>query len=139
MTRRGRARREHQPNSTATFRNLVNPYEPLRALSDDHVAHLHTSALNYLRDEGSRVLLPEARAIFAEAGAKVDNDEMMVRLDPEMVGAALESAPSEFTIHAPNPARDLHVGGRNVLLLPVAGPPFVSDLERGRRSGTLAD
>ena len=138
MTRRRRERRERDPVSTAPYRHLTNPYEPTRVLSDDHVAHLHTSALKYLRDEGMRILFAEARDIFADAGAVVD-DQMMVRLDPAMVEDALASAPSEFTIHAPNSDRDLHIGGNNIVLLPVAGPPFVSDLERGRRSGTFAD
>jgi trimethylamine--corrinoid protein Co-methyltransferase len=137
-TRRRRERRERTPVSTAPYRHLANPYEPTRVLSDDHVAHLHTSALEYLRDEGMRILFAEARDIFADAGAVVD-DEMMVRLDPSMVDDALASAPSEFTIHAPNSDRDLHIGGKNIALFPVAGPPFVSDLERGRRAGTFAD
>lgn len=124
--------------STAHYRHLVNPFDPLRILSDDQVAHLHTSAVNYLRDEGIRVTLPEARTIFAEAGAIVD-DALMVRLDPDMVNAMLAAAPSEFTIHSPNGDRDLHLGGRNTVLLPAAGPPFVSDLERGRRTGTFDD
>ena len=138
MARRRGERRQRTPVSTAQYRDLVNPFEPLRILSDDQVAHLHTSALHYLRDEGIRVSLPEARTIFAEAGAVVD-DDMMVRLDPEMVSAMLAAAPSEFTIHAPNSGRDLHVGGRSMVLLPAAGPPFVSDLEGGRRMGTFAD
>ena len=139
MARRGRSRNERRVAPTSAYRHLVNPYEPIAALSQDHVAHVHSAALGYLRDEGTKVSLPEARAIFAEAGADVDDAEMMVRLDPAMVDAALESAPSKFTIHAANPERNLHVGGRNIQLLPVAGPPFVADLERGRRSGTFAD
>jgi len=139
MARRGRSRTERKSPNTSAYRRLVNPYEPINALSQDHVAHIHSSALNYLRDEGSRVSLPEARAIFAAAGADVDEDQMIVRLDPEMVEHALRMAPSEFTIHAPAAKRNLRVGGRNILLVPVAGPPFVSDLERGRRTGTFAD
>ncbi|HSH10720.1 MAG TPA: trimethylamine methyltransferase family protein [Ilumatobacter sp.] len=138
LARRKGERRLRTPVSTAHYRHLVNPFDPLRILSDDQVAHLHTSAVNYLRDEGIRVTLPEARTIFAEAGAIVD-DALMVRLDPDMVNAMLAAAPSEFTIHSPNGDRDLHLGGRNTVLLPAAGPPFVSDLERGRRTGTFDD
>jgi len=111
----------------------------MRVLSDDQVTHLHDRAVGYLADEGIRVLFPEAREIFAEAGCRVDKDEQMVRLDPEIVADALAAAPSEFAIHAPNPKRDMQIGGRSVSLLPVGGPPFVSDLRDGRRAGTLAD
>jgi trimethylamine--corrinoid protein Co-methyltransferase len=74
---------------------------------------------------------------LAAAGAAVDGE--MVRFDAQLVEQSLRSAPAEFTIHAPNPDRDVVVGGRNVVLAPAGGPPFVSDLSGGRRAGTLAD
>ena len=137
MTRRGRDRKR-APIDTTKYRQLVNPFEPMRVLSDDHVEHLHSTALRYLAEHGMRVLLPEARDVLAAAGAVVD-DAMMVRFDPDHVTAAIESAPATFRISAPNPDRDVVVGGRSVNLAPAGGPPFVSDLERGRRSGTLVD
>jgi trimethylamine--corrinoid protein Co-methyltransferase len=97
-----------------------------------------TGILRYLADEGIRVLFSEARQIFADAGAAVDDDGM-VRLDPDVVAAALATAPESFEIHAPNPRRTMMVGGRSVALMPVGGPPFVSDLCNGRRAGTLVD
>ena len=41
-------------------------------------------------------------------------------------------------LHARNPARHLHVGGRVVNFGPVNGAPNASDLERGRRYGDIA-
>ncbi len=139
MVRRGRSRDAgtETASPTTNYRNLVTPYEPLRLLSDDHVEHLHTSAIRYLADEGIRVLFDEAREIFAEAGCTVDGD--MVRFDPDVIAEAIASAPSEFTLLGRNPAYDVHLGLGHVNLVPVGGPPFVSDLDRGRRDGTLAD
>ncbi len=138
MARR-RPRKVRKPVSTTKYRKLVNPFQPASILSEDQVAHLHQTAIRYLADEGMRVLLPEARQIFAEGGATVDEDEMMVRLDPDSITAALQSAPAEFELHAPNPERNVMVGGNNLVLAPVGGPPFVSDRHNGRRSGTLVD
>ncbi len=139
MARRRREGPRVRPaHNTDHYRRLKNPFEPLRVLSDDHVAHIHESAVRYLAEEGMRVLLGEAREIFATAGASVD-DEMIVRLDPELITEALASAPSEIELGAPNPDRSVTVGGNNLVLAPVGGPPFVSDLHRGRRPGTLAD
>lgn len=121
---------------------MENPFEPLKVLSDDAVNHVHETAIQYLADEGLRVLFDEARDIFREAGCRVDDDdddEMMVRLDPERIRAALDSAPSQFELQAPNPERSVPIGGRSIALVPVGGPPFVSDREGGRRAGTLAD
>ncbi len=117
---------------------MVNPFEPLKVLSDDHVAHIHDSAVKYLADHGIRVLFDEARDRLAAAGAAVD-DEMMVRLDPDLIAESLRTAPAEFELHAPNPERSVTVGGKNLLLAPVGGPPFVTDLKSGRRAGTIAD
>ncbi|MEI8237784.1 MAG: trimethylamine methyltransferase family protein [Actinomycetota bacterium] len=139
---RGRRRvgRSARPaRSTADYTHLVNPFEPARVMSDDQVAHLHEAALGVLQDSGVKVLLGEARQRFAAAGAKVDDDQQVVRLGRDMVLDAIASAPAEFDLVARNPERSLRVGGRNMMLLPVAGPPFVSDLQRGRRNGTMDD
>jgi trimethylamine--corrinoid protein Co-methyltransferase len=139
MGRRGRDRqRIRPPVNTDHHRRLENPFEPLRVLSEDHVAHIHDTALSYLAEEGMRVLLGEAQQIFATAGASVD-DEMVVRLDPELITQALSTAPSEFELRAPNSERSVRVGGKSLVLAPAGGPPFVSDLRNGRRPGTLAD
>ena len=49
------------------------------------------------------------------------------------------TAPAEFTQHARNPERSVVVGGRNLVLAPVYGPPFVRDQAGGRRYATLED
>ena len=135
--RRQRNGRDAAPADHAHYRRIRRPFDALRILSDDQVAHIHTEALRYLAEHGIRVLLPEAREIYAAHGAAVADD--MVRLDPEMVASALATAPAEFTIETPNPDRHVTIGGSNVVLTPVGGPPFVSDIDRGRRDGTLAD
>ncbi len=137
--RRERTKRVRTVRSTSHHRLLKNPFEPLRVLSDDHVAHIHASAVRYLADQGVRVLFDEALALFGQSGASVDKETMMVRLDPDAVAEALSSAPAEFEIDAPNPERSVIVGGSNLVLAPVGGPPFASDLAGGRRAGTIAD
>jgi trimethylamine--corrinoid protein Co-methyltransferase len=56
-----------------------------------------------------------------------------------MARRLLASAPAEFTLNARNPARDVRFGGDATVFAPVGGPPFVTDLDRGRRYGTLED
>ena len=48
-------------------------------------------------------------------------------------------APREFRLHARNPDRDVVFGGANLVFCAVGGPAFVSDLDRGRRPGNIAD
>ncbi|MDE2136452.1 MAG: trimethylamine methyltransferase family protein [Gammaproteobacteria bacterium] len=135
---RGAAAPAQAPRSHR-YRNLVNPFEPVRIFSDDQVENMHLAALGILERQGMRVLSPRGRTVLAAAGASVDEATQMVRLDPAMVSAALATAPREVNLVAANPQRTCHVGGRHVIFAPVAGPPSVSDLERGKRQGTLAD
>ena len=81
-------------------------------------------------------LLPEARQLLKAAGADVKEGEERIRLDRAMVEEFVAKAPSEFTLHARNPARNLRVGGNNLNFCTVASAPNASDLSGGRRSGT---
>jgi trimethylamine--corrinoid protein Co-methyltransferase len=108
-------------------------------LDEEQIATIHESSLRVLADDGMKVLLPEARQRLRDGGCPVDEDDAMVRFDPELVGAALSSAPSTFELRGRNPDRNLAVGGTNVIFAPVGGPPHAMDLDRGRRAGTLQD
>jgi trimethylamine--corrinoid protein Co-methyltransferase len=115
----------------------VNPFEPVRIFSDDQVESLHLAALSLLENQGMRVLSPRGRAVLAAAGATVDESTLMVRLDRGMVAKALTTVPGEVELVARNPARSCRVGGRHVVFAPVAGPPSVSELQRGKLTGSL--
>jgi trimethylamine---corrinoid protein Co-methyltransferase len=121
------------------YRRLVNSFEPIRLLSEDHLAAIHRAALDILAEKGMRVLLPEARDIFAKADAVIDIDTQYVRLGGEIVSHALSSAPNEFELRAGSPERSVTIGGRNLAVSTVGGPPNVYDIENGRRPGTFAD
>ena len=99
---------------------------------------MHEAALTLLEDQGIRVLLREARDLYANAGAKVDDDQM-VTIGRDIIAQAIDIAPSTFTLEARNPMRSLRVDRETIHFGPGAGCPNVTDLERGRRPGTLAD
>ena len=80
---------------------------------------------------------PEALDLWKRAGAKVDG--LRVRFEPGMLRELLKTAPAEFTQHARNPEKSVRIGGKNVVFAPAYGSPFVMDLDRGRRFGTLED
>ena len=124
---------------SSRYRNLVNPFEPTRIFSDDQVESIHLAALGMLQRQGMRILSPRGRAILASAGARVDESTQMVYLEPELVANALTTVPAEVELVARNPSRSCRVGGRHVVFAPVAGPPSVSDLQRGKRTGSIED
>ncbi len=49
------------------------------------------------------------------------------------------SAPAEFTQHARNPARSVRIGGKHTVFVPAYGPPFIHNLDEGRRYATIED
>ncbi len=80
---------------------------------------------------------PEALERWREAGADVAGDR--VRMPRGLARRLCATAPARFVQHARNPARNVEIGGRSLVLAPVYGPPFVRDLEGGRRYGTMED
>ena len=121
------------------YRNLKNPFLPQTVLSEDRVNYLHQRALDILERFGVKVLLPEARQIFRSGGAIVDETTEMVRIGREMVESAMASAPKSIHGRAGQPRRDLDIELGQLSFVAGCGAPNVSDLDRGRRAGTLAD
>ncbi len=120
-------------------RALRNPFPPIELLSADQLEAVHVASLRILRDIGLEVLGHRAMDILRRAGARVDQDTRRVRLDPELVDELAGQAPRTFRLHARNPAWTRSFGGDNLVFCAVGGPAFVTDLDRGRRAGTLDD
>ncbi len=80
---------------------------------------------------------PESLEIWKEAGADVQGER--VRFPRGLCRGLLKTAPATFTQHARNPERSVEIGGRNLVFAPVYGPPFVRDLDQGRRYATIED
>jgi trimethylamine---corrinoid protein Co-methyltransferase len=113
--------------------------EPVRVLSEDQVETIHEASMRLLETTGMRVLHPPARRLFESVGAAVDEGSQMVRFDRDIIAAHVALAPSTFTLRARHPDKDLAVGGSHVVFNAVGGPAYVSDLDRGRRTGTYAE
>jgi trimethylamine--corrinoid protein Co-methyltransferase len=79
----------------------------------------------------------EALALWREAGADVRDTR--VHFPRGLCRSLLATAPKTFTQHARNPARSVEIGGKATVFAPVYGPPFVRDLDKGRRYGTIED
>jgi trimethylamine--corrinoid protein Co-methyltransferase len=80
---------------------------------------------------------PKALQRWRDAGADVQGDR--VRIPRGLARKLCETAPSSYTQHARNPERNVEIGGKSLVLAPVYGPPFVRDLEGGRRYATMDD
>ena len=138
--RRGRQARETSaPAREVNYRNLRNPFPLMKLYSDDAIEAMHEAALTALEDLGMKILLPEARRIFREGGAKVDESSEMVWIGREIVAAALKTAPRSILCRAARRDRDVLLEPGTLVFQPGAGAPHATDLERGRRPGTGQD
>ena len=131
-----RARRAHAPNAPAYLTRRLPPYE---LLGEEGLAALESHADQLLEEIGMEIRGDEAAlALWRAAGAEVRGARVHV---PRGLARTIvrRSAPAQFTQHARNPARSVLIGGPHTVFAPAYGSPFVTDLARGRRYGTLAD
>lgn len=111
---------------------------PVDALDEESLQRIEATADRILAEIGIELRDDdEAVAMFRRAGAKVEGTRL--RFEPGMLREILRTAPSEFTQHARNPARSVRIGGNNVVFAPSYGSPFVMDLDKGRRYGSIED
>ncbi|MBX2835433.1 MAG: trimethylamine methyltransferase family protein [Gammaproteobacteria bacterium] len=80
----------------------------------------------------------ESLKLWREAGADINGER--VRFPKGLCRKLItDHAPSEFIQHARNPANNVKIGGNNLVMVPAYGPPFVRDLDHGRRYATIED
>ncbi len=138
-TRRRRAPEAKAAKRVTAYHRLRHPFVPQSVFTADRLEAIHQTSLRVLEELGVKVLLPEARALFRAAGARVDDDSEMVFIGRDIAEAAIASAPKAFTLHGAVPARDLVMELGTLAFQSGAGAPNVTDLKRGRRPGALSD
>ena len=145
MTRRHRRRRDRQAESgpspllQSAYSSIRNPLPALTPLSADQLQTLHNASLKLLAETGMEVTSPQARKLYKEAGAEIDEGQELVKLSPEMVMGLLKTVPSEFTLTPTNPQRAMTIGGNHIHFGMVSGAPNVHCNLHGRRPGNFAD
>ncbi len=141
--RRGRRGRRGGGGATVTrqvdYHNLRNPFPEIPVFSEDQIEQIHETALEVLETLGIKVLLPEARALLKQGGARIDEDEEMVFFGRDMVEAAVASAPKSITMRAGVRSKDLVLELGRLAFQPGAGAPHATDRLRGRRPGQFQD
>ena len=139
--RRGGIRQAAAARARRSVESIVQPVNriPAYALLDpDAEEAIHQASMRILEEIGVDFRGdPEALALWREAGAEIAGER--VRIPRELAMTRLATAPDRFTQHARNPERSVVIGGSNLVLAPVYGPPYVRDLDGVRRRGTLED
>ena len=136
----GRAGRREARNAVAASAPYIERKIPFfEMLSDDALELIEHNADRLLAEIGIDFLDdPEVIDLFRAAGADIEGTR--VRFPPGLCRSIIQAtAPASYTQHARNPQRSVIIGGKNTVLVPAYGPPFVHDLDRGRRYATIED
>jgi len=131
------ARRAERPQAPSFITRHMPPYAPL---SEEDLVAIESHADLLLHQIGMEIRGDEvALQLWRNAGATVE-DGRRVHVPPGLARAVVQkSAPPEFTQYARNPTRNVRIGGMHTVFAPAYGSPFVTDLDKGRRYGTLGD
>lgn len=128
-------RTAHRIEAAPFIRRRIPNYE---ILDEEGLALIEANAETVLEETGVRFAEnPEALRLWKDAGADVRGDR--VHLPRGLARTLCATAPREYVQHARNPERNVTIGGKNLVLAPVYGPPFVRDMENGRRYATIED
>jgi len=105
--------------------------------SEQEVRRVHETCLRLLETVGVDFSFEPAIVVLKKAGCKVEGQRVF--FPPKLVEAQVAKAPAQYTLQARNPEKSVVIGGEHIAFIPCYGPPFVTDLDRGRRASTLED
>ncbi len=135
----GAARRaERSAVSVETAKYIERNIPNFEVLNEEALEIIEYNAETVLEEIGvTFVDNPTALERWREAGADVKEDR--VRIPRGLARELCKTAPSRIIQHARNPERTVEIGGNSLVFAPVYGPPFVHDIDGGRRYATLED
>ena len=87
-----------------------------KAISEKDIIKIHETSLKVFAEVGVKVKLPEALELFENNGAKVDKDNRIVKISPDMVTEWIQRAPSAVLLCGRDESGDLdcEIGGNKV-------------------------
>ena len=141
--RGGRRARQTRGDSSAPGPVAATPFitrtiPEYELLGEEGLALIEKNADTILAETGIEFRYAPAIELFKQAGADIDGER--VRFPSGMCRKIIrDSAPAIFEQKARNPARSVVIGGKHTVFAPVYGPPFIRDLDAGRRYALLED
>ncbi len=106
-------------------------------LSPADIQAIHDTSMKLLSEVGIRFPVDEALETFQRFDARTDGQT--VYLTEDQIMESIATVPSQFTIFARNPDRDVTIGDGRPVFAPGYGAPFLVDPEAGKRAATMPD
>ena len=138
-TRRGRSSRQAQRSAPrhGMLPGLARNLPICEPMDEDQIHRIDAASMAILEEVGVIFRDPIALDDWTRAGAKVDGER--VYLDRHLVRDLIATIPADFTYHARDPQKNVRLGGKHSLCVPMTGAPSLRDRDDVRRGPTLDD
>ena len=133
------ARRTLRENKSSVSQAYITRSIPVTELCSEEGLEIIEANADTILEEIGIEFKDDAEVLELWRDAGADVQDTRVRFPKGLLRKLIKTAPSEYTQHARNPARNVVIGGKNTVVAPVYGPPFVTDIDQGRRYGTIED
>ena len=111
----------------------------LQVLSPHEIETIHNASMQILQEVGVKVEFPFARQLFAEAGAKVDEDRETVYIPENVLLDAVKKAPASFRLCGRDASVfSMTIGGEQVQFAGLGTPTRIIDNATGEIRPTTA-
>jgi trimethylamine--corrinoid protein Co-methyltransferase len=131
-----RSARAHRSHASVPYITRNIPLTEI--LSEEGLETIERNAETLLQEIGIEFRdFPRALTLFRNAGCDIKGER--VRFPRGLARELCATAPAQYVQHARNPDRNVLIGGNAMVFAPNYGSPFVHDLDKGRRYGTLED
>ncbi len=111
-----------------------------QVLTEDEQHRIHNLSLRILKDVGLRFHGDRAQRILRENGVKINSEDKIGRIPPELVEQALKTAPRSFTLGGRNPAYNFPLPSPHTRYCIDGTASFTLDFHTGeKRYGTSGD
>ena len=107
----------------------ISSHQKLEILSPSEIESLQQGTYQLLAEVGVYFPSQKALTIFADHGAEVDWDSMIVRIPPDLVDKAMATAPRNIVLAGREPRFDLTLDGSRSSLTTDGCGVHVIDLE----------
>mgnify|MGYP001081598513 CR=1 FL=1 len=106
-------------------------------ISQEELEKIHENSLKIMEEVGVIMPYDHARELLKKHGCKVDGTTVF--FPRALVEEAIRLSPSSYTLYGRDASKNVEIDCEKTAYAGPYGSPFVTDLDRGRREGSLED
>lgn len=112
-------------------------YSPLK---DDGIKQIHQTSMDVFEQVGVKITYKPVLDLWRKAGAEIDEENMIARMDRNVVQKCIDSAPKEITLCGRDPRNDIKLSGTRTYMGTGGTALNIIDVETGKcRSSNIRD